>query len=236
MVLHAFGGCDTTSAIFGHGKGTVFSKLSGNKSLSADIETLQNPAAQPDNVVQAGLHLMLALYGGKQTDTPGSLRYAAYSKMISKSLSRLQPERLPPSERVTCFHALRVHFQAVTWKTLGVYSADATLWGWRLDGKELVPITTDQAIAPDDIMNIIRCKCKTDCSSSQCSCRKNNLKCVSACGNCHGTDCTNVEPVAYDVESDDDGGLADIMLDKDLDCLDEEIVECDDQMQVTEAV
>ena len=97
-------GCDMTSAVFSHGKGTVFSKLSGNKSISADIDTLQIPAAQSDNVVQAGVHLLIALYGGKQMDTLGSLCYVAYSKMISKSSSRLQPEfpeRLPPSERAT---------------------------------------------------------------------------------------------------------------------------------------
>jgi len=212
----------------------VFSKLSANKSISAYIENLQNAKALPDDVMQIGVRLMIALYGGKQTDNLGSLRYAAYSKMILTTLNRLHPERLLPSERAACFHALHVHLQAVTGRTLGAYFADATLWGWRLDGKELVPVTTDQAIAPDDIMNIIRCSCKTDCSSLQCSCRKNNLKCVSACGNCHGIDCTNVEPLCYNAESDDDGGLADVMLDNDLDCIDEEIVECDHQTQIYE--
>ena len=36
-----------------------------------------------------------------------------------------------------------------------------------------------------------------------CTCRKNGLLCVSACGNCHGTNCTNAA-VNMDVETDSD--------------------------------
>ena len=31
-----------------------------------------------------------------------------------------------------------------------------------------------------------------------CSCRKHGLKCVSACGHCHGTECNNVSDVFVD--------------------------------------
>jgi hypothetical protein len=42
---------------------------------------------------------------------------------------------------------------------------------------------------------------------------------------CQGSDFANVEPLSYDVESDYDGGLTDVMLDKSFDCLDNEMVE-----------
>ena len=115
LVLHALGGCDTTSAIFGHGKGTLFMRLGRNDRLRNHVETLQNAAATHTEVRQAGLQLLIALYDGKPTDTLDSLRYVAYSRLVSASLDRLQPEKLPPSEKAGYFH---VHYQAVEWKTL----------------------------------------------------------------------------------------------------------------------
>ena len=40
LAVHAMGGCDTTSAIFGLGKGTVFSKIT-DVSLHVHCMTLQ---------------------------------------------------------------------------------------------------------------------------------------------------------------------------------------------------
>ena len=65
----------------------------------------------------------------------------------------------------------------------------------------LIPIALDGPVAPDHILNVIRCKCKGNCSSTLCSCRKHGLQCVTACSNCHGTDCTNMQTI-----TPDDGG------------------------------
>ena len=47
-----------------------------------------------------------------------------------------------------------------------------------------------QNIAPDDLLQVIRCNCKltsrNPCGSNLCSCRRNGLKCVPACGDCRG--------------------------------------------------
>ena len=43
---------------------------------------------------------------------------------------------------------------------------------------------------------MIRCNCKLDsrnpCGTNLCSCRKNGLKLVPACGDCRGDSCNNV--------------------------------------------
>ena len=36
----------------------------------------------------------------------------------------------------------------------------ATDWGWKMQDGKLVPVMTDQDIAPDSLTNVIRCKCK----------------------------------------------------------------------------
>ena len=64
------------------------------------------------------------------------------------------------------------------------------------------------AVAPVEMLNMICYKCKTDCSSVLCSCRKNGLKCVIANSNCCGQGCTNVEPVSnLEVNGDTDNEL-----------------------------
>ena len=234
--LHAFGGCDTTSAIFAHGKGTIFTKLSNNSHCLPYIDLLQDPAADNEQVEQAGINLMTILYGGSANDKLCSMHYASYTKMVSKSVGRLQPERLPPSERAAVFHAKRVHLQAVLWRSLGATHLDPIQWGWRRDGNVLAPITTDQAVAPDEILNVVRCKCKTGCSSSLCSCRKHNLKCVAACSHCHTTACTNVDTLSSDVELNEDSSSTDWMFDSDFICIDEEVIECNGDEDSVELV
>ena len=46
----------------------------------------------------------------------------------------------------------------------------------------------------DSILKVIRCKCKTGSDAAyakKCSCRKNGLFCVMACGQCQGEECSN---------------------------------------------
>ena len=69
-----------------------------------------------------------------------------------------------------------------------------------------------QAPAPDDILNVVRCKCKqssrNQCGSNLCSCHKNGLSCVSACGECNGIACYNAGDSHEHVEDDiEDGNL-----------------------------
>ena len=98
----------------------------------------------------------------------------------------LEPERLPPTERASFFHSLRVHHQIIVWKELSSEVLDPLQWGWKLDGKILMPIMTDSVPAPDNMLKFIRWRCKVSsknpCATNACSCHKNGLKCVPACG------------------------------------------------------
>ena len=75
-------------------------------------------------------------------------------------------------------------------------TAEPTDWDWKLCNGKFMPITTDSPVAPDNIWNVVRCKCRVStrrpCSSMLCSCRKHGLECVAACKDCHGTGCENV--------------------------------------------
>ena len=65
---------------------------------------------------------------------------------------------------------------------------------------------TDKRVAPKDLLEVIRCNCKSGCTSMRCTCRKSGLDCSMACGQCCGI-CPNMSLADY--TQDDDGVLTD---------------------------
>ena len=145
-------------------------------------------------------------FDGKDEDTLATLRHAKFMQSVTSKLS-LEPAILPPSERAAHYHALRVHLQVAQWKSLDLKCLLPIEWGWCIDGDNLVPIKTDLEPAPAELLQYIRCKYKTisrnTCGTRLCSCRRNGLKCVAACGNCRGQECEN--RCSENMETDDDG-------------------------------
>ena len=93
------------------------------------------------------------------------------------TLRSKKPERLPPTELY--FTVLEPTYKCRNGVTLSSLGPED--WGWKKVENEVVPITTDLPAAPKDILQIIRCSCKTGCSSYQCSCRKNEMLCSDCC-------------------------------------------------------
>ena len=146
----------------------------------------------------AGLKLLSLIYSGNLNNSLNKLRYLSYQNVIaSKPMKPLHPERLPPTENASTFHIYRVFLQVMQWKTFMACAIMPEDWGWQLKEGRYIPVATDIAAAPDDMLTIIRCKCKMEtkhpCSSQLCTCFKHGLTCVAACKNCNGCDCENAE-------------------------------------------
>ena len=158
--------------------------------------------------------LLIFSYNGKQTDTLTTLRHAKFMESVTTSFT-LKPQNLPPSERAIYFHALRVHLQIAQWTTLDLECLNPLNWGWRKTNDTLEPIKTDLDPAPAEMLNFIRCNCKTTskntCGSRLCSCFRSGLKSISACGDCQGEFCKNIFEVEHhNVEDDIDRNIFDI--------------------------
>jgi len=89
------------------------------------------------------MEILKMLYRGPQSNSLNDMRYSIYCKMAAVSLSKPQPERLPPTERAAFYHILRVHLQVITWVNLTADELDPTLWGWKLEDNRLAPIMTN---------------------------------------------------------------------------------------------
>ena len=59
--------------------------------------------------------------------------------------------------------------------------------------------------APDDLLRIIRCNCKSDCGTMRCTCKKNGIACSIVCGNCKWSGCMN--STTKEDDSDDDADI-----------------------------
>ena len=205
LFVHAWSGCDTTSATFGQGKTTLLKKMKDSSELQQILYLMHSADASPEDIGKAGIQAFIIMYGGKQADSLNHLRYAKYMGMVSTG--NIDPQKLPPTERAAHYHSLRVHLQVIMWKKLTSDhdDLDPKQWGWKHNGKVLSPIVTDINAAPENLLKFVRCKCKLSsknpCGTSMCSCRKHGLKCVTACEDCRGENCNNAEEI-LDVEED----------------------------------
>lgn len=188
LVLHAIAGCDTTSALFGNGKVSVLKKVLACKDAVNCLEVMGNPDASQEQVGTAGLQLLAIIYGGKCNDSLNSMRHLMYI-MCARSTIKPLPELLPLTQNAAYFHSLRVHLQVVQWLKLSTDTKDPVEWGWKRTELGFEPIAMQQEPAPPDLLKVIRCSCKSStrnqCGGNACTCRKNGLTCMSACGNCH---------------------------------------------------
>lgn len=186
LFLHAFTGCDTTSAFYNKGKNQFFKIFNSDNKLRAAAETFMIENISEEELNNAGFHCILTLYGAKTAKSLNELRYKRFVTLVSKDKS-VQLSSLPPTEDAAKQHIKRVYLQVQQWKNNSKISPEH--WGWQKENY-LTPIKMTQPAAPNNILKIIFCSCKTGCGTA-CGCRKSGLHCSPACINCSGTDCDN---------------------------------------------
>ena len=62
----------------------------------------------------------------------------------------------------------------------------------------LCPVKSQKPVAPDELLAMICCGCKTGCGKA-CSCRKTGIKCSVLCEVCCGASCTNCEDIVTEL-------------------------------------
>ena len=190
LAVHAFLGCDTVSRIFGFGKGAGLKKFINDEQFKYYLSVFSNDNCSQDEIAAAGENVISMLYGERGTTANlNDLRYAVFCKKISVNTKAVLPENLPPTTDAAKYHSLRAYHQIQALKGRNLLVEE---WGWIRRGKFLLPKLMSQSPAPANLMKLIKCNCKTGCAAnSQCSCRKNNIKCTPMCGTCKGVSCVN---------------------------------------------
>lgn len=198
LFLHAILGCDTTSRIFGIGKAVALTLMKEDSNFREQAEVFYNSNSTKDAVVQAGEKALVCIFNGSGDDTLNAVRLRKFQILVARSKTSVHPQKLPPTSAAAKFHSLRVYHQVQEWKG---NSLNPEEWGWKVCDGRLVPIQTEKDTAPKSLLEVIRCQCKTDCSTLRCKCRRQGLDCSMACSECR-ENCSNTLRDEEDEESD----------------------------------
>ena len=117
-------------------------------------------------------------------------RYNTFSRKATADV--IKPESLPPTQGAAAEHSLRAYLHLHDWMLLRSMSLNPKDYGWKLRINGYEPILTLDPMAPKELLQFISYNCHGDCNTRRCSCVKNEVKCISACGNCKGLTCKNI--------------------------------------------
>ncbi|VDI55510.1 Hypothetical predicted protein [Mytilus galloprovincialis] len=199
-IVHAISGCDTTSKLYGVGKVATLKKFIDSPTLKELGEVFLKESLVED-VKNAGEKVITFLYGGVPHEGLDILRYKKFANRVLTCKEVIQIHTLPPTTETATYHSLRTYFQVQTW--IGGEEIDPCDFGWLIVNGKLMPIKTKRQPAPQRLLSIIRCNCKTNCDTRRCTCRKHGLECNISCGECRGQSCMNSRHGDIDVEADE---------------------------------
>ena len=191
--FHCFTGCDQTAKFYGKSKLSCWKTFLNSPSQVITAFNELGDGAIVSTSVRNGLTLyLLDLYNKsrpRHISDISKLRWYLYSK------NQVESEQLPPTSAALEFKIKRSHYLTKVWKAANLASPilpEPGDFGWRLEDDAYHATMTDQPSAPDAIIELSFCRCKTNCTSMRCKCRKNDLLCTEMCY-CDGEICENRE-------------------------------------------
>ncbi len=116
LFVHGILGCDTTSRLFGLGKGLAVVKVKTDSLFREQSKMFHKSKQTPEDITAAGEKALVSLYVGTKEEGLDSLRCKRFCDKISKSTSSVEPKTLPPTSAATKFHSLCVYYQVMEWK------------------------------------------------------------------------------------------------------------------------
>ena len=104
-----------------------------------------------------------------------------------------------PCASTCCEQTTRLLFGDVRWRECRVPSPHTQ--GWLVESGAITINWTDQRPAPDELLEMTHCGCRTGWKTARCSCKKGLMQSTDACA-CKG--CTNRRQAEEESESESD--------------------------------
>ena len=146
------------------------------------IQTFYSHDSTKEEIKSAGEKIFFLLLNLSPSD--GNLdaaRLRLFIAKVIKGCAAIDSTSLPPTSAAAYEHSLRVYHQVQAWLEQDL---DPTEWGWKIKEGCHVPVTSQLPAAPEEILEIIHCGCKTGCKQHQCSCVRHGIMCGPGCVNC----------------------------------------------------
>ena len=196
----------SVSAFATKGKKKALDIVQLNPALRQIVSSLGERLPPNEEDLKKMERFVCALYNDPRCNDVNELRY----KLFCKS-KNLQSHQLPPTKGALTYHLKRANYQAFLWKHALETQTDQAPdgHGWQMKEGQLEIYWTNQAPAPDAVMELVCCGCKGLCQTRRCSCVGNGLPCTEACtcqDNC--VNCVSKED-SEDDDSDDNTDVDD---------------------------
>lgn len=169
MSLHAFSGCDTTSAFRGVGKVKPMKTLIRQEQYVDVLKTLGDQWDISDVLVEGLQHFTYKLYGKAPRITEvNDLRLKRINEICVKENSLLPSSNvdmgnLPPCKKALVQHIKRVNHQVGIWKRAHIpkpnIPAASQGHGWKVEDAILKPIWFDGDILPRELISVAEESC-----------------------------------------------------------------------------
>ena len=104
--IHAILGCDTTSRLYGLGKGLSLKRFTSSASFRGKVEQFCKKDATVANVIDAGEAALVCLYSGKEGHNLDGLRYATFCYKEATNNVHIRPQTLPPTSAAARYHSM----------------------------------------------------------------------------------------------------------------------------------
>ena len=180
--FHAITGCDTTSQFSGIGKKAAWRVFESCPTLLRML----GKESLTERVVADAESFVVRLYA------PTKYQHLKVNELRTKLLHAKNPEKLPPTHDAPLFHIKRSHFQTLIWRKALVAKPKLPSildYGWIYENGQVKPKLMSAEPVPSACIQLLTCGCQSGCTSSRCTCRRNNLSCIAACkcldGHCH---------------------------------------------------
>ena len=200
--LHSFTGCDSLSAFAGEGKTSALKLLMKEERFQyLFLRSGQNLTVTQDDMALFE-EFVCYLYGGQKLKVKGvsDLRYLLFCAKGAEVGSQQQP----PSRGCLQKHFFRLNYQSFVWrnslKDLNDLPSPVE-YGWKIKREDLVIDWTDEKAAPDTVLELLFCGCKTSCKTKIYACVSNGRFCADRC-KCDS--CVNkIDDIEQDISADE---------------------------------
>ena len=156
--------------------------------------------SERDVIIKARDEARVSLYGGSSENLI-ELRYRKYMKKVAPPKQAVQPYSFPATRSASKFCYLRIYRKSQLRKICQTQLM-------RTQADFLHPTYTDIPHAPGELLKFNVSKCKSDCSTLRCVCRKHGLNCSPACIDWLEGNCTNISRIftmpLHESESDEE--------------------------------
>ena len=199
--LHAFTGCDSTSASSGKGKKTALKlckidpvACGGVAFLGRSFDIERVPFSECEA-------FFCKMYGRPKLADVNECRYVTFCA------KRGQSQSLPPCHDALRNHTMRANYQAAVWR----HALDANPevpspegHGWLITDDHVEIDWMSLPPAPDALLELILCGCTTNCTTGRCMCKRNGLPYAESC-QC-GDKCENPHNYVWEEGAEDSEG------------------------------